>query len=309
MKKFKVEQKDAGSRLDIFLTAHLKGVSRSRIQKTIKGGQVTVNGKPVTPHLAMEENDLVVLAEMPAASTKKMKMRPRADIALDVVYEDDDVAVVNKPSGLLVHPSPQNEEETLAHALLARWPKIAKVGESTERPGIVHRLDKEASGLLVVAKNKKAYENLKAQFQKHSIKKEYAVLVHGSPAKDEGSVSLAIGRAASGDKMAARAETMEGDRTALTHYRIEEKFAFATLLKVWTETGRTHQIRAHFKALGCPVVGDPLYVLKQGARASSPRLFLHAKKLAFDHPVTGERKEFEAPLPKDLADALKSMKK
>ena len=309
MKKYIIEQKDTGTRLDVFLTSQLKGISRSRIQKVIKEGQVTVNGKPVTPHLAMEENDVVVLAKIPQSSTKMMKMESRADIGLDVIYEDAEIAVINKPSGLLVHPSPQNEEETLAHALLGRWPKIAKVGESTERPGIVHRLDKEASGLLVVAKTQKAYENLKEQFKVHSIKKEYTVLVHGSPAKDEGSISLAIGRAASGDKMAARAEAMEGDRTALTHYRVEEKFPHAALLKVWTETGRTHQIRAHFKALGCPVVGDPLYVLKQGARVSAPRLFLHAKMLGFNHPKTGEWMQFETPLPKDLADFLKSLQK
>ncbi len=302
-----IAAEDAGARLDVFLTRHLADRSRSQLQKIIKDGAVLLNGKKATPHVALRAGDKVFF-ELPEKAAAPAGLTPRPDIKISVVYEDDDVVVVNKPTGLLVHPTVLSETDTLANALVSQYPQIAGVGESPDRPGIMHRLDKDASGLMVVAKNPKAYESLKKQFQVHTVDKEYTVLVQGRPPKDSGTVSLAIGRASAGDKMAARAEPMEGDRPAVTHYRVDKRFVGASLLTVKTETGRTHQIRAHFKALGCPVAGDPLYKAPRGQRLGVPRLFLHCSRLAFDQPTTGRRLEFRIPLPVDLADELKKLR-
>jgi 23S rRNA pseudouridine1911/1915/1917 synthase len=319
-KKFKVTAKDAGQRLDTYLTAKLPEASRSRIQKWIKSDMVTVNERTVTPHLALQEKDVVEITDdAKVTAVKGLALIPRPDIGVDVVYEDDDIVVVNKPSGLIVHPAVPGETDTLANALLAQYPEIATVGDDPERPGIVHRLDREASGLLVVARTKAAFDNLKAQFQAHVVKKEYAVLIDGYPPEDAGTIKMPIGRSASGGKMAARPikfnkrtgemEITPGDRTAITHYRIEEKLPKVTFLTVKTETGRTHQIRAHFHALGVPVVGDPLYGTNKIGRFNSSRLFLHAKSLAFLHPVTDKELSFAAPLPKELEEILKRARK
>ncbi|MEY4744110.1 MAG: hypothetical protein RL272_55 [Candidatus Parcubacteria bacterium] len=307
-KSFKIGKEGAGERLDAWLAKRLPGVSRSRIQKWIKAGEVLRNGSADTPHVILEEGDKIAV-DAPDAPSAGEPLAPRHDIALDVVHEDEHVAVVNKPAGLIVHPAVPGETETLANALVARYPEIAAVGDSPERPGIVHRLDKEASGLLVVARTAVAFANLKAQFQAHVVKKEYAVLIDGAAPEDSGTIRLAIGRSSSGGKMAARPDAGEDDKDAITHYRVEERFPKATYLTVRTETGRTHQIRAHFHALGCPVVGDPLYGAKKTGRLPSPRLFLHAKTLAFTHPVTDEQLSFSSPLPKELEDVLSGLRR
>lgn len=306
-KTLKVGDDGAGMRLDSWLAKRLPDVSRSRIQKWIKAGQVLRNGEAETPHAALESGDKIAVnaPDVPAADEPLV---PRHDIRLDVIYEDEHVVVVDKPAGLLVHPAVPGETDTLANALVARYPEIAKVGDSADRPGIVHRLDKEASGLLAVARTAAAFANLKTQFQAHVVKKEYAVLVDGVVPDDSGTIRLAIGRSSSGGKMAARPEPGEDDKEAVTHYRVEERFPKATLLTVRTETGRTHQIRAHFHALGCPVVGDPLYGAKRPGRLPAPRLFLHAKTLAFTHPTTDEQLSFNAPLPEALEEVLKKLR-
>ncbi len=304
----RIEETESGSRLDLLLASRLKGSSRSQIQKAIKDGRILLNGNTITPHIAVRPGDVITL-ETPAAEGKKAsELTPRPDIELEIVHEDADVAVVNKPSGLLVHPSVRHENDTLANALIARYPEIAGVGESWERPGIMHRLDKDASGLLVVARNEKAYASLKRQFQRHTIKKVYQVLVHGRPPKDAGTIDLAIGRAGGGTHMAARPRPQAGDKSAVTHYSVDAVYAGAALLTVWTETGRTHQIRAHFKALGCPVAGDLLYKVKRVPFLPAPRLFLHAKTLGFTHPATRKKMEFQAPLPPDLRETLAKLK-
>ncbi len=318
-KTYQITQEDAGQRLDTWLTAKLPEVSRSRIQKWIKAGLVTINDEAVTPHEALSLEDTVEVADYDAPKTKEDALLPRPDIGVDVVYEDDDIIVANKPSGLIVHPAIPGESNTLVNALIAQFPEIVGIGDDSQRPGIVHRLDREASGLLVIARTKAAFKNLKAQFQAHVVKKEYAVLIDGYPPADSGTIKLPIGRSASGGKMAARPiklnkrsgelEMTPGDRTAITHYRIEEKLPKVTFLTVRTETGRTHQIRAHFHALGVPVVGDPLYGANRVGRMNSPRLFLHAKSLSFQHPVTDIELSFSAPLPKELDEVLKKARK
>jgi 23S rRNA pseudouridine1911/1915/1917 synthase len=299
---------DVGKRLDSFLSERLP-ISRSRIQKLIKSGSITVDGAAVTPHVALKEGQQVAVPG-DAVVDDAPTLGPNASIRLDIVHEDADVAVIAKPTELLMHPSPRRETDTLANALVAAYPGITTVGEDPMRPGIMHRLDRDASGLVVIAKTAKAFTSLKEQFKAHTVLKEYLVLVHGAPPEDSGTISLSIGRATGGTKMAARADSLPGDRPAVTHYRVEEYYADATLLRVRTETGRTHQIRAHFKAIGCPVAGDPLYTIR--GMASLPpvkRLFLHAETLGFDHPTTGERMTFTRPLPPELATALAGLRK
>ncbi len=300
---FTIGSGDAGARLDVFLAGRLGGFSRAKVQKLIKSGAVLLNGRTAKPHAELADGDRVE-AEADAPRKAEEGLEPRPDIPLAVVHEDADVVVVMKPAGMLVHPAVAGDRGTLANALLGRYPEIAGIGDDPTRPGIVHRLDKDASGLLVAARSAKAFASLKAQFQAHAVTKEYAVLVDGGPPHDSGTITFAIGRSASGGRMAARPEPGEDDKEAVTHYRVDERLPDVALLTVRTETGRTHQIRAHMHALGCPVVGDALYGAKRAKRLASPRLFLHAKALAFNHPVSGARLEFTAPLPKELEEVL-----
>lgn len=292
-----------GARLDVALAAML-GASRSAVQHAIREGGAKLNGKTASAHAPVKAGDIVELLTDVRLPESARAVTGSPDLPLSILYDDDDIVVVDKPAGLLVHPTLRNETDTLASALLARYPGMRAVGDSPLRPGIVHRLDKDASGTLVAAKTQPAYASLKRQFQEHAIKKEYMVLVHGSPPKDEGTVSLAIGRATRGGKMAARHRAMAGDRPAVTHYRVIEHLPAAAVVSVRTETGRTHQIRAHFKALGCAVVGDPLYAPQKKKRLPAPRLFLHAMRLGFAHPRTGKWMEFESPLPPELLTFL-----
>jgi len=308
-----VDAESAGKRLDAWLAAQLPDQSRSRLQKHIKAGAITVNGKTVTPHLALSEGD-VIAVDAPDAPPADAPLTPRPDIKLDILHEDADVVVVNKPSGLIVHPAVPGENGTLVNALLARYPEMATVGDDPNRAGIVHRLDREASGLLAVARTQRAFDALKAQFQNHTVHKEYAVLVDGTVAQDADTIRMAIGRSSTGKRMAARPgnrkspELSGDDRPAVTHYHVEERFPRNTFLTVRTETGRTHQIRAHFHALGWPVVGDDLYGDKAALRLRASRLFLHCKALSFTHPVTGETMAFQAPLPPELETMLAQLR-
>ncbi|MFH1047043.1 MAG: RluA family pseudouridine synthase [Patescibacteria group bacterium] len=294
-----------GQRLDVFVTAVALDVSRGAVQKSIKDGEITLNGRLAKPHTALREGDVVAISSL--EPTPSHAVEPTAqDIKLRIVFEDQDLLVVNKPSGMLVHPTVRSERDTLAAAALAHAPEVSGVGDGPERPGIMQRLDKEASGLMVIAKNQKAYDHLKQQFMEHSVEKRYVILVHGRPPQDEGTINLAIGRSLSERRMAARSQPLEGDRPAITHYRVMRHLRSATLIEARTETGRTHQIRAHFRALGCPVAGDKLYGHKLD-RLHIGRLFLHAETLGFTHPTTGERLEFHAPITIELERAIETL--
>jgi 23S rRNA pseudouridine1911/1915/1917 synthase len=294
-----VPEESAGERLDKFMAARFPDRSRGAWQDAISAGHVTLNGRVTTPHHAatMPDND----------ADRQITMVPRPDITLRVAFEDAALAVIEKPSGMLMHPAIPTDTATLAHAAIARWPQMATVGESPERPGIMQRLDKEASGLVVLAKIAAAYDDLKRQFQKHDITKEYLVLVSGVPSQESGTVTLAIGRKAGQGRMSARPAAFDGDRPAVTHYEVVEHFANAALLRVRTETGRTHQIRAHMKALGCPVAGDEVYGTPAAQRLS-PRLFLHATTLGFVHPATKKPMEFVSALPQELENVLAKLR-
>jgi 23S rRNA pseudouridine1911/1915/1917 synthase len=276
--------------------------SRSQIQKMIKGGLVSINGETITtPHFFVSDDDKI---EVKKNNTEKIKTKIPD---LNILFEDDNIIIFEKPSGLMVHEAPGKTEPTVVDALVKHCPKIKKVGDNPTRPGIVHRLDKLASGVMVAAKNQDAFEFLKKQFSDRNVKKEYLVLVYGAPAQDTGTVSFKLARSKTKGRMVAKPETSEDGREAITHYEIIKKLKTTTLLRVHIETGRTHQIRAHMRALNLPVVGDPLYKktrMKNIKPIPLPRLFLHAHKLTLPLP-NGETKTFVSPLPNELKEILK----
>lgn len=289
-----------GERLDVALAREL-GLSRAQVQRAIKEGRVTVSGGPAKAHGQVAPGTPIAISE-PAAEERAHLPFPK----LEILYEDNDVLAVTKPSGVLVHPTGASKEPTLLDAVLEHEPKIAKVGDDRLRAGIVHRLDKEASGVLVVAKNQHAFHFLKEQFKNRLVEKHYLVLVLGNVKEQVGTIDFPIARSTNRPRMAARPKSQEG-KEAITHFTVLERFTTASLLDVKIETGRTHQIRAHFFALGHPVAGDSLYRQRNIKPIAVPRLFLHAKELTITLP-SGDRKTFKAPLPKELELFLEQLK-
>jgi 23S rRNA pseudouridine1911/1915/1917 synthase len=298
-----IGNESGGIRLDRFLASQMT-LSRAQIQKLIKSGKILLNNKPSKPNTALKDTDTITL---PDEETKQEKV---ATPVLDVVYEDDDVLVINKPAGLLVHEARKNENRpTVASALINAYPSIAKVGETSDRPGIVHRLDKGVSGLMVAAKTQQAFENLKSQFQNRTVTKEYLALVYGNVNKDHGVVALNIVRSKTKGKMVARSERTEG-KEATTEYDVIERLPTTTLLKIKILTGRTHQIRVHMKAIGHSVVGDELHSVRRMKykKIDLNRLFLHSHRLTI-HLMDGKEKTFVSPLPQELREILNKLKK
>jgi 23S rRNA pseudouridine1911/1915/1917 synthase len=302
---FKIGPDDVGVRLDTFLAAQIAGWSRARLQRLIETEDVLVNGKPGKPSYKLRENDeLEVDLIAPVTTT----FTPEA-IQIEIVYEDDTLVVVNKPAGLVVHPAAGIHSGTLANALAHHFQQLPNA--SSVRPGIVHRLDRETSGLLVVAKTEAALENLSDQFRARSVYKSYVALVHGRVNSDAGRIEQPLARDPSNR---TRMAVVRGGRSALSLYRVNRRFNRFTLLDVELKTGRTHQIRVHLAWLKHPVVGDETYGLGRDNTVQNAKLrsqirnlgrhFLHAEKLAFAHPVTGERVQFESPLPADLSELL-----
>ena len=288
----------AERRLDHYLARALPDVSRSHIQRLIRQGLITVDGQatrassPVKPGMR-------VTARIPPPPA--VEVPPQA-IALDVVYEDGDLLVVNKPAGMVVHPAAGHYEGTLVNALLARYPGLA-VGDEG-RPGIAHRLDRDTSGLIVIAKTAAALDYLRAQFRGRRVKKTYLALVHGQPPKPEGIVEVPIGR---DPRQRKRMAVVAGGRPARTGFRVLEDLGDFSLLSISLETGRTHQIRVHLAWLGVPVVGDGVYGRRRN-RLGLARQFLHAWQLSFERPDGRGRLELEAPLPADLEEALQTLR-
>ncbi|MBI2906256.1 MAG: RluA family pseudouridine synthase [Chloroflexi bacterium] len=288
----------AGARLDKFLSERFPQLSRSRIQKLIEEGQVAVNGKTAKASLRLKEGDSVsVLVPAPEPQEPIPEEMP-----VRFVYEDEDVIVVDKPPGIPVHPAPGHPRHTLVNAILARCPEL-KDSEAPIRPGIVHRLDMNTSGLMVVARNLEAKESLTAQMKERSMDKRYLALVSGSVAPQQGVIEAPIGRDPTDRKKMAIVST---GREARTRYRVLDYPGNNTLLELKLETGRTHQIRVHLSAIGHPVVGDPIY----GQRSSLvERQFLHSYRLGFRHPRSGKHLEFTSELPPDLKEALEQAKR
>jgi 23S rRNA pseudouridine1911/1915/1917 synthase len=294
----------AGSRLDAYLAAAVRDLSRSRAQRSIDDGDVLVNGSLAKPSLKLKAGDRVEI-ELPGPLATTLVPEP---IDIDVVYEDDEIVVVNKPAGLVVHPGAGIASGTLANGLLYRF---GSAGGPPWRPGIVHRLDKDTSGLLVVARTGAGHAALSAQFQERTVTKRYLALVYGRLAASEGRLDKPIGRHPTARVRMAVRPPGQG-RPALTLYRVLERFDDATSLEVEIRTGRTHQIRVHLADAGHAIVGDESYgkgraheLRESGLRRRIETLgrhFLHAALLAFDHPRTGRRLEFSSPLPDPLAE-------
>lgn len=298
---FVVSQEQAGQRLDRFLVATLDGYSRAMVQQMIADGGVQVNAKASKAGYMLRTGDRIEVKRVLPEETSTV--RPNA-LPLDIVYEDDDVLVINKEAGVVVHPAPGHTNDTLVNALLARHPELQSVGEEM-RPGIVHRLDRDTSGLIIVAKNSRTLAALQEQMQRHEIVKRYLALVEGVVKLDKGSIDAPIGRDTRNRQQMTI--TTRESREARTHFRVLERFQRHTLLLLQLETGRTHQIRVHLKAIGHPVVGDATYgsgnVLKG---VPLHRQFLHAYQLEFKQPATGKTISLEAPLPADLQNVLDS---
>ncbi len=293
----------SAKRLDKYLAEQILQLSRAKIQSMISAGEVKVNEKLITkPAFKLETGDKVS-----AVITEVNEEHPlEQNIALDVIYEDENVIVINKPAGLVVHPGAGNAENTLVNALLYRWPQIANVGE-TSRPGIVHRLDKDTSGVMIIAKTSIGYSWLVKQFKTRKANKTYLALVDGKPPTPTGRIETRIGR---DEQHRQRMSVTYGDqgRKAESEFYTVAEYSDHTLLEVNPLTGRTHQIRVHLAFLGCPVVGDQIY----GRRRNSleiKRFFLHASRLTIRLPGNEEETEFTAPLPLDLQTVLDNLEK
>lgn len=293
---------DAGKRLDVFL-AERTGLTRSRVQGLIAGGRARVEGKARGKHYRLRPGEEVSL-ELPSPEPAE----PRAqDLGLQVLFQDSYLAVVSKPAGMVVHPAAGHREGTLVNAALYSLEGLSGVG-GVQRPGIVHRLDRDTSGLLVLAKDDSTHLLLQRMVKERALKRLYLALVHGVPESPLGTVDAPVGRDPRDRKKMA--VTSRGGRPSVTHFQVREDFGDASLLEVELETGRTHQIRVHMAFIGHPVVGDTTYG-KRGRlerELGLSRQFLHAHRLLFTHPVTGEDLRFEDPLPEELAGALERLR-
>lgn len=301
--QFRVDQPAA--RLDQWLARAIPQLSRSQLQKLIRQGQVFVAGQSVRPSVPLQPGDVITVhLPAPEPGTLQPETTP-----LDVVYEDEDLVVINKPAGMVVHPAQGHSSGTLVNALLARYPDLAMLAEddtgAADRPGIVHRLDRDTSGLMMVARTPAALRKLQQQFKSRTVEKIYLALVFGRPEAAEGIIDVPLGRDSRfRQKIAPRPD----GKPARTHYRVIEDFGAYSLLEIGLETGRTHQIRVHLAWLKCPVVGDTAYGRKKNVLGLK-RQFLHAWRLAFQHPRTGETIELEAPLDPHLQAVLDQLRR
>ena len=289
---------DQTGRIDKVLTTLEPEITRSQLKNLINDGHVTVNGQAVKPKYKVQAGDKISLVK---PEPQSLELTPE-NIPLDIVYEDDDVIVVNKPQGMVVHPAPGHPDHTLVNALLYHSPLSTING--TFRPGIVHRIDKDTSGLLMVAKNDLAHQSLAEQLRNKTNKREYLALVYGQIKEDEGTIDAPLGRNPQDRKKQA---VVKGGRHAVTHFKVIKRYDNFTLIKCILETGRTHQIRVHMKYIGHPLVGDPLYGPRKVIGKNGQ--FLHAALLGFKHPRTGKEMVFEAPLPENFQKMLDKLHK
>lgn len=290
--ELQVSGKGRGTRLDRFLADELPHFSRSRLQALIREGHVTLNGTTARPREILRTGDMIRVIE---PAPEKIANEPE-DIPLHILFEDDDLLVINKPAGMVVHPGAGNMSGTLVNALLAHCRILSGIG-GKERPGIVHRLDKETSGCVVVAKNDLTHQNLSRQFAERTVEKVYLALVAGTLRKTHGVVDASIGRHPKHRQRMA--VNQERGRSARTDYRVVQSRAGITLIECVLHTGRTHQIRVHLHHLGHPVLGDKVYGRQR--TPEFPRQMLHAWKLTFNHPQSAKRLSFEAPIPADFS--------
>jgi len=296
-------------RLDVFVSGKYPSLSRSQVKKMIEDGEIRLNGSIVSKAgLKLKTGDIVEFVIRPAQPWQIIA----EDIPLRILYEDRHILVIDKPAGMVIHPAPGNREGTLVNAILHHCDDLSGIG-GVIRPGIVHRLDKDTSGVLLVAKNDETHRHLSGQFKEHQVKKTYKALVFGIPAKDEGTIALSVGRHPQDRK---KMSTRSGrGKEAVTHWRVAGRYGEVALLDVDIETGRTHQIRVHLSSVGHPVVGDRVYggtgrlksVRDTALRAklsAMPRQALHAWRIVFVHPRENQEMEFTAPIPEDMRDLM-----
>ena len=292
------ELEEKGLRLDKVILNHMPDRSRTEIQKWIKAGQVIVNDNVEKANYKVEEEDVIQVTLPDPQSTE---INPE-NIPLDIVYEDEDVIVVNKPSGMVVHPAPGHTHGTLVNALLYHCNSLSNIGGDV-RAGIVHRIDKDTSGLLVACKNNMAHKSLSEQLKEKTTTRKYIAIVTGSISHNLGKINAPIGRDPDNrQKMAV----VENGKSAVTHFRVLDRFKNYTLLELELETGRTHQIRVHMAYIGHPVLNDPLYGTKKQTTPFGQ--YLHAKTLGFKHPRTGEYMEFDSELPQEFVEKIEELK-
>jgi 23S rRNA pseudouridine1911/1915/1917 synthase len=303
---FVVQVSEAGERLDMFLARKTR-ITRSQIQKLIEKGNVLAGGSTVKPNYKVKVKDLISLIIL---EDQKEGLIPEL-IPLEILCKDDHVVVVNKPAGMVVYPSVGHSHGTLMNALLSHCGRLAAVG-GPMRPGVVHRLDKDTSGMMVIALTDEAYYNLVEQFRERSVYKRYIALIYGKLREDEGEITLIIGRSESDrKKMSTR---VKRGREAVTRWTVMERFNNSSLIEVTLGTGRTHQIRVHFASIGHPVLGDRIYGKKTEIEGRGkkkvffPRQMLHAELLGFTHPATGEYLEFSASVPEDMTQKIKELR-
>jgi 23S rRNA pseudouridine1911/1915/1917 synthase len=300
-----IQVTENSDRLDRYLSQELSDLSRSRIQQLIEQGHVQINNLICTSKkINLKTGDLITL-EIPT-------VQPLAIIAenipLDILYEDDELIIINKPAGLVVHPAPGHPDGTLVNAILAHCPNLPGIG-GIQRPGIVHRLDKDTTGAIAIAKTDLAYQHLQAQLQAKTARREYLGLIYGVPKTETGSIDLPIGRNPQDRKRMAIVSIEDGGRNAVTHWRVKERFGNYTLIHFQLETGRTHQIRVHSAKMGHPLVGDPIYSSGHSLGVNLPGQALHAWKLQLQHPVSGNLVEVTAPLPRSFATLLEVLRR
>lgn len=297
---FSVDAADEKKRIDVFLAEKISKYSRSYLKKGIEEGWVRINGKNVKPNYKVKPLDSITVS---IPSPEKPSLEPE-DIPLNIIYDDEDIIVIDKPRGLVVHPAPGNYSGTLVNSLLYHVGGLSGIG-GVMRPGIVHRLDKDTSGVMVVAKNDMAHAALTAQLKNKLMKKVYRALVWGTIQEDRATINAPIGRHPI--KRKEMTVMTRNAREAITHFNVLERFSEFTLLEIRLETGRTHQIRVHMKYIGHPVVGDPVYSKRKNPFAIKGQA-LHSYKLGLIHPRTGEFMEFTAPEPSDFASILKILR-
>lgn len=302
LQRLEVSPEDAGVRIDKYLADQLPDITRSYLQKLLKDGSVEMNGKPVK---ASAKTVAGAVVELTIPEPEEPEILPE-DIPLDILYEDSDVILINKPKDMVVHPAAGHYTGTLVNALMYHCKGDLSGINGVLRPGIVHRIDKDTTGVLIVCKNDKAHNALAEQLKEHSITRKYRAIVCGNLKEDEGTVDAPLGRHPQDRKKMAIVRN--GGKRAVTHYRVLERFGNYTYIECQLETGRTHQIRVHMASLGHPLLGDEVY-----GRAKSPFKLegqtLHAMVLGFIHPTTGEYMEFEAPLPEYFEKLLEKLRK
>ncbi len=305
MSEFNLQVSEKSHRLDQYLTQELANHSRSRIQQLIEQGHVQLNGKVCTSKkINLQPGDRISI-EIPEVQPLALQAE---SIALDILYEDEQILILNKPAGLVVHPSAGHPDGTLVNALLAHCPNLPGIG-GVQRPGIVHRLDKDTTGAIAIAKTDIAFQHLQAQLQAKTARREYLGIVYGAPKTDNGTIDLPIGRNPQDRKKMAIVPVEEGGRVAITHWQIRERLGNYTLMHFQLETGRTHQIRVHSTKTGHPIVGDRVYGSGRSLGVNLPGQALHAWRLKLQHPTSGTEIEVTATPPHSFTTLLETLRR